>query len=92
MKLFIVTGASRGMGAALAEQLLADAGHTVLGIARRANDALVAVAARSGATLEQWQADLAEPIGVAARLQGWLAARDGAALHPGHPGQQRRRA
>ncbi len=78
MKLFIVTGASRGMGAALVEQLLADAGHTVLGIARRPNDALAAVAARSGATLEQWQADLAEPIGVAARLHDWLAARDGA--------------
>jgi NAD(P)-dependent dehydrogenase (short-subunit alcohol dehydrogenase family) len=78
LKLFIVTGASRGMGAALAEQLLADAGHTVLGIARRANDALVAAAARSGATLEQWQADLAEPISVAARLHGWLAACDSA--------------
>jgi benzil reductase ((S)-benzoin forming) len=78
LKLFIVTGASRGMGAALAEQLLADAGHTVLGIARRANAALVAVAARSGATLEQWQVDLAEPIAVAARLHAWLAARDGA--------------
>ena len=51
LKLFVVTGASRGMGAALAEQLLADAGHTVLGIARRANDALAAVAAQSGATL-----------------------------------------
>ena len=78
MKLSVVTGASRGMGAALAEQLLADAGHTVIGIARRANDALAAVAAQSGATLEQWQADLAEPVGVAARLHGWLAARGGA--------------
>jgi len=78
LKLFVVTGASRGMGAALAEQLLADAGHTVIGIARRANDALAAVAAQSGATLEQWQADLAEPVGVAARLHGWLAARGGA--------------
>lgn len=76
MKLFVVTGASRGMGAALAEQLLADAGHTVLCIARRGNDALAAVAAASGATCEQWQADLAEPIAVAARLQGWLAAHD----------------
>jgi len=77
LKLFVVTGASRGMGAALAEQLLANAGHTVLGIARRTNDALETVAAQSGATLEQWQADLAEPIGVAARLHDWLAARDG---------------
>ena len=78
MKLFVVTGASRGMGAALAEQLLADAGHTVLGIARRTNNTLETVAAQSGATLEQWQADLAEPIGVAARLHDWLAARDAA--------------
>jgi benzil reductase ((S)-benzoin forming) len=76
LKLFVVTGASRGMGAALAERLLADAAHTVIGIARRANDALEAAAPKSGATLEQWQADLAEPIGVAARLQAWLAARD----------------
>ncbi|MEO5883862.1 MAG: SDR family NAD(P)-dependent oxidoreductase [Caldimonas sp.] len=76
MKLFIVTGASRGMGAALAEQLLADAGHTLVCIARRMNDALDGVAAGSGATLEQWQADLAEPVAIAARLHGWLAARD----------------
>jgi len=79
-KLFVVTGASRGMGAALAEQLLGDAGHMLLGISRRTNDGLAAVAARSGATLEQWSADLAEPIGVAARLHDWLAARDGAAF------------
>ena len=78
MKLFVVTGASRGMGAALAAQLLADPGHTVIGIARRGNDALAAAAAKSGATCEQWQADLAEPIVVADRLRGWLAAQDGA--------------
>ena len=76
MKLFVVTGASRGMGAALAEQLLGDAGNTLLCIARRDNATLTAAAARSGAACEQWQADLAEPIGVAARLHGWLAGRD----------------
>ena len=76
MKLFVVTGASRGMGAALAAQLLADPGHTVLGIARRGNDALGRRGgARAARTCEQWQADLAEPIAVAARLHGWLAAR-----------------
>jgi NAD(P)-dependent dehydrogenase (short-subunit alcohol dehydrogenase family) len=80
LKLFVLTGASRGMGAALAEQLLADAGHTLLGISRRSNEGLAAIAAKSGATLEQWQADLAEPIGVAARLHDWLAARDAAAF------------
>jgi len=78
LRLFVVTGASRGMGAAIAEQLLGDPGHAVLGIARGASETLAAVAAKSGATVEQWQADLAEPIGVAARLHGWLAARDAA--------------
>ncbi|WP_046111644.1 SDR family NAD(P)-dependent oxidoreductase [Aquincola tertiaricarbonis] len=63
--LFIVTGSSRGMGAAMAQQLL-QAGHTVLGIARAANPQL------TGA--EQWQADLAQPLDVAARLEAWLAA------------------
>lgn len=76
MKLFVVTGSSRGMGAAIAEQLLGDPGHLVLGIARRPHDGLAAIAQRSGASVEQWQADLAEPAGVAARLHDWLAARD----------------
>jgi NAD(P)-dependent dehydrogenase (short-subunit alcohol dehydrogenase family) len=80
LKLFVVTGASRGMGAAIAAQLLADPGHTVIGIARRGNDALAAAAAKSGAACEQWQADLAEPVAVAARLREWLAAKDGAAF------------
>jgi benzil reductase ((S)-benzoin forming) len=80
LKLFVVTGTSRGMGAAIAAQLLADPGNTVIGIARRGHDGLGAAAAKSGAICEQWQADLAEPIGVGARLQGWLGARDGAAF------------
>jgi benzil reductase ((S)-benzoin forming) len=81
LKLFVVTGTSRGMGAALAAQLLAEPGHTVIGIARRSNDALAAAAAKSGATCDQWQADLAEPVGVAARLHDWLAARDRAGFN-----------
>ena len=75
MKLFVVTGASRGLGAALAELLLGDGGNTLLCIARRDNAALAAIANRSGASCEQWQADLGEPIGVAARLREWLAAQ-----------------
>jgi NAD(P)-dependent dehydrogenase (short-subunit alcohol dehydrogenase family) len=78
LRLFVVTGASRGMGAAIAEAAARDPGHAVLGIARRASETLAAVAAKSGRDVEQWQADLAEPIGVAARLHGWLAARDAA--------------
>ena len=62
MHLTIVTGSSRGLGAALAQQL-AGPGHTVIGIARRANPALQA---------EQWTLDLADPMPAAERLQAWL--------------------
>jgi len=61
--LFIVTGASRGLGRAIAEQLL-QPGHVVLGLSRRAPPAPPG--------LEQWPCDLADPLPVAARLQAWL--------------------
>lgn len=64
--LFIVTGSSRGMGAALARQLIRPE-HHVIGIARRAGPELVG--------LEQWQQDLALPLQAAERLQAWLAAQ-----------------
>ena len=67
--LVIVTGASRGLGQALAAQYLAD-GAFVLGIARRQSNTL---AADGAGELEQWQADLAEPQPVAERLAAWLA-------------------
>ena len=73
--LFVITGASRGMGAAMAAQLL-QPGHTVLGISRRSDDGFGARAAAAGASCEQWTADLAAPADVAKRLQGWLAAFD----------------
>lgn len=66
--LFIVTGASRGLGRAIAEQLLRP-GHVVLGISRQAPPAPPG--------LEQWACDLADPLPVAARLQAWLEASDG---------------
>jgi NAD(P)-dependent dehydrogenase (short-subunit alcohol dehydrogenase family) len=66
--LFIVTGASRGMGLAIARQLLGE-GHRLLTLARRPNAAL------HGDALEQWAVDLAEPLPVASRLQRWLAAQ-----------------
>ena len=62
--LFIVTGASRGLGRAMALQLL-QPGHTVLGLSRQAP------AAPSG--LEQWACDLADVVPVAARMAQWLA-------------------
>lgn len=75
--LFILTGASRGMGRAMATQLLA-AGHHVLTLARRPDDAL-APAVASSASLTQWTVDLADAAPVAARLHDWLSALDGTA-------------
>ncbi|MBL8362874.1 MAG: SDR family NAD(P)-dependent oxidoreductase [Rubrivivax sp.] len=67
--LAIVTGASRGLGTALAEQLAAS-GHTVLGLSRRT--------AALPASVEQWPVDLAEAGPVAERLAQWLRERRGA--------------
>ena len=75
--LFILTGASRGMGRAMAEQLLAP-GHTLLTLARRPDEALAAQAAAAGAGLVQWSVDLADAAPVAARLADWLAQQAGA--------------
>ena len=71
--LFVITGASRGMGAAIAAQLL-QPGNTVLCISRRSDDTLAARATETSASCEQWTADLAAPADVAKRLQAWLAA------------------
>jgi NAD(P)-dependent dehydrogenase (short-subunit alcohol dehydrogenase family) len=73
--LTILTGASRGMGAAMAEQLL-QPDRTLLCISRRANPQLAAQAAAAGTTLEQWTLDLAEPAPAAVRLAAWLQALD----------------
>ena len=62
MHLYIVTGSSRGLGAALLQQLV-QPGHVVIGIARNVNPALQA---------EQWPHDLAEPLPAAEHLQAWL--------------------
>jgi NAD(P)-dependent dehydrogenase (short-subunit alcohol dehydrogenase family) len=70
--LTIITGASRGLGLAMAEQLLA-AGHEILCISRKRNDALAARARASGQHCEQWLQDLSRPETAAARLETWLA-------------------
>ena len=71
--LVILTGASRGMGLAMAEQLLAS-GHTLLCLSRRINDPLADAARAQGAALTQWSVDLVDGAAVAARLAEWLAA------------------
>ena len=75
MHLTILTGASRGLGAAMAEQLLKQ-GHRLLTISRHVADLWVV----QGADLEQWPMDLTDPGPAAARLEAWLRAQ--AALSP----------
>ena len=77
--LTILTGASRGMGLAIAQQLCA-ADALVLCISRGKAPALDAVARERGASLTQWQADLADPAPLAARLRDWLAQQDAAQM------------
>ena len=69
--LFVLTGASRGMGAAMARQLLAPE-NLLLCLSRRRNTALDA----AGPGCEQWAIDLAQPVEASARLEAWLAAQD----------------
>lgn len=73
--LTILTGASRGMGLAMAEQLcVRDA--VLLCISRQRSEPLATRAQREGARLTQWQADLADPKPVAERLHAWLAGQE----------------
>lgn len=64
--LSIVTGASRGLGRAVAGQLLAR-GHAVIAVSRQAPQGL------THPQLQHWAADLADARAVSARLQAWLA-------------------
>jgi NAD(P)-dependent dehydrogenase (short-subunit alcohol dehydrogenase family) len=74
--LTILTGASRGMGLAMAEQLLAP-GHTLLCISRQANTKLAERAPAPGAQLMQWTEDLAQANTVSQRLLAWLQSQPG---------------
>ncbi|WP_137919333.1 SDR family NAD(P)-dependent oxidoreductase [Hydrogenophaga sp. 2FB] len=69
--LTILTGASRGMGLAMAMQLLSAERH-LLCISRHINTELAEAAQRVEAPLTQWAQDLADTTGAANRLQGWL--------------------
>lgn len=74
-QLYILTGASRGMGLAMAEQLLARQ-NQLLCISRQTNPALAIYAGAQGCSLTQWCADLAEPVSVAGELFSWLSSLD----------------
>jgi benzil reductase ((S)-benzoin forming) len=69
--LTLITGASRGLGRALAQDRLAR-GDQVLTLSRRAPELEVP----AGAELLAWQADLANPEPLAAQLDTWLGALD----------------
>ena len=71
--LVILTGASRGMGLAMARQLLTPVRH-LLCISRRITPELDDLARLRGATLVQWSQDLSEPREAAVRLDAWLDA------------------
>ena len=73
--LIVLTGASRGMGLAMARQLLS-AGHAVLCISRTEQPALALHAEQSSATLLQWCHDLNDGQGASARLESWLREQD----------------
>lgn len=69
--LTILTGASRGLGLAMARQLLAP-DRLLLCLSRQVNDELGAQATQCAAPLLQWRQDLADSGAAAARLQDWL--------------------
>jgi NAD(P)-dependent dehydrogenase (short-subunit alcohol dehydrogenase family) len=70
-RLTILTGASRGLGAAIARQLLAADTH-LLTLSRHPDPALGDGARAAGTVLEQWALDLSHDIGSAARFETWL--------------------
>ncbi|MFG6449736.1 SDR family NAD(P)-dependent oxidoreductase [Roseateles sp. BYS180W] len=73
--LYVITGSSRGLGHALAQQLLAPQ-NLVLGIARQACQALQEEAQTKGTELLQWRLDLSQPVAAAQALQQWLTAQN----------------
>ena len=74
--LTILTGASRGMGLALARQLMRP-GHLLLCLSRHVNPELEHEARAAGVHLEQWAQDLGDAGEAVERLERWLHS-----LHP----------
>ena len=72
--LTILTGASRGLGAAMADQLLQH-GAALLTMSRHPNKTLDARAAETGTPLEQWAIDLSDGVSASDRLEAWLTSR-----------------
>ena len=77
--LFIITGASRGMGLAMARQLL-QPNNTLLCISRNANETLAVQAKQAAARLLQWKQDLTLGARTSARLEQWLREQPGSSF------------
>jgi NAD(P)-dependent dehydrogenase (short-subunit alcohol dehydrogenase family) len=74
-RLVILTGASRGLGAAMANQLL-NAGTVMLCLSRGRHPTLAAHAASAQVQLDEWPRDLADSISVADEVEAWLRTFD----------------
>ncbi len=77
LHLTIITGASRGLGLALAEQLLAR-GHRVLALSRQPQ----ALAVPTGDELIHWSVDLADALPTCGKLAAWLAGQPSGDVAP----------
>lgn len=73
--LTILTGASRGMGLAMAAQLIGK-GHELLCLARHDSPDLARMASETGLPITQWCIDLSDTQAVRERLQHWLASQN----------------
>ena len=73
--LYILTGASRGMGLAMARRLLAPQ-HRLLCVSRRDNPSLQDEARALGCDLTQWTLDLSDTLAAAKHLELWLQQQD----------------
>ncbi len=72
--LTILTGASRGMGLAMAKQLIAQ-DHELLCISRQQNAELTTLAQAQSVPITQWQKDLAESIDWLQEFENWLKSK-----------------
>ncbi|MFN0222602.1 SDR family NAD(P)-dependent oxidoreductase [Paenibacillus sp. KR2-11] len=69
--MYLITGTSRGLGEALALQLLGEGG-AVVGLNRTANPGLREAADAAGSRYEETACDLAEPLAAAAAFEAFL--------------------
>lgn len=73
--LMILTGASRGLGLAVARQWLQTSGHVLIALARHPDARLADRAQQQGSRCLSWALDLADAPAAAQALADWLAAQ-----------------